>query len=80
MNEIEKTMRFYLTTRDYIAWYIWYGNLEYLCTPEKKLFDHNPSFTSAWISARSYIASYERRNILIRGVGDIFDPHRDLRR
>jgi hypothetical protein len=80
MNEIEKLMRFYLTTSDYTAWYIWCDNLEYLCTPEKKLIDHNHSFTSAWISAKLYVASHERRNVLVRRVGTIFDPHRDLRR
>ncbi len=33
-----------LNQRDYIAWVCWDGNLEYLCTDEKKLFEHDPSF------------------------------------
>ena len=49
MDAIE-VLKFYLGTNEFIAWYGWEENLQYLCTFESKLVEHNVSFLKAWNS------------------------------
>lgn len=68
---------------DYIAWVCWDGNLEYLVTDEKKLIENkdiDPSFVSAWVSAKVLMTSFERNRLRMLGDINFCNPHADLRR
>jgi len=65
-EQFNKIMETYLRSNGYIAWFIWHGNLEYLCTTGKKLVEHDTSFLSAWNAADAK-GSYERTRIRLLG-------------
>ena len=75
---LRQIMATYIRHGGCCAWYVWYGNLEYLCTPEKKLVEHDDSFISAWVSAKRLKCSYERTNLRLRGVMPYSTPRRKL--
>ena len=50
----DNILKFYLTSREYTAWYIWEGNLEYLCREDTAHLD-NDSLINAWDSANGKI-------------------------
>jgi len=66
MEEMEARMKFYLSNKEYTAWFCWHDNLEYLCTTGKKLIEHDVSFLSAWNAAHAK-GSYERTRIRLLG-------------
>lgn len=78
-QKIKEGMEFFLSTNEYTAWICWQDNMEYLCTPEKKLFEHDVSFLAAWNAAHAK-GSYERNRIRLLGSMDVFNPHSRLRR
>lgn len=70
-----------LSQPDYIAWFCWDKDLEYLCTEEKKLIPHDESFLAAWVSTTKLSScSYELNRLRILNDKNIFDWNKDLRR
>lgn len=65
-QEMKEVMKFYMSANEYTAWICWQGNMEYLCTTEKKLVEHDVSFLSAWNAAHGK-GSYERTRIRLLG-------------
>ena len=47
-------LKFYLTTREYTAWFIWETNLEYICRQDTAYTDNN-KLVDAWKSAHGTI-------------------------
>lgn len=66
LEEMERRLKFYMSNKEYTAWFCWHDNLEYLCTTEKKLVEHDASFLSAWNAAHGK-GSYERNRIRMLG-------------
>jgi hypothetical protein len=51
---MKNILSFYLSSREYTAWFIWEGNLEYICRPDVA-FNDNKILVDAFKSANGEV-------------------------